>query len=331
LACAEDPPFLGTVWIDPDVIRPTDPTTYQFLEYAGIAPRLVFDRRDNAFSTKSMHLFDAVYADNLQIEVQVNSSDFTMQTAEQYAASYADMVGRLPTSLRSDVQTMCIHGGGALPFGGGNNSILVHVDVEPTTVPFLEEILFHEAAHTSYDAEHHAAAGWLAAQQADPAFISTYARDNPTREDVAESLLMWYALRHRSDRIDASVIGATEEAMPNRLSYFDALPFETGSSFPAADFNENFFVDPADLTVWKAGYGTAAGAAHGDGDADGDHDVDGRDLLVWQRELGLVVNGSVTAEAVPEPVTPIAVILTVGPAALVLRHRRRLVASQDAP
>ena len=38
------------------------------------------------------------------------------------------------------------------------------------------------------DGPHAASAGWLAAQAADPEFISTYARDNPTREDIAESL-----------------------------------------------------------------------------------------------------------------------------------------------
>jgi hypothetical protein len=147
---AQEPPFFGTVWVDPDIIQPTDPTTYQFMDYAGIAPRFVFDRRDNAFSTKPMHLFNATYTDDLLVEVQVNSSDFSQAAAEQYAESYAEMVGRLPRSLRLDVETLCIHAGGALPFGGGNNSILIHLDVEPTTVPFLEEILFHEATmHSS--------------------------------------------------------------------------------------------------------------------------------------------------------------------------------------
>jgi hypothetical protein len=301
VAVAQDPPFFGTVWVDPDVIQPTDPTSYQFMAYAGIASRLVFDRRENAFSTKPMHIFDTVYADDLLVEVQVNSSDFSQASAAEYAESYAEMVGRLPRSLRLDVETMCIHGGGALPFGGGNNSILIHVDVEPSTTPFLEEILFHEAAHTSYGPEHDTAPGWTAAQQADPTFISSYARDFPSREDVAESLLMWYAVRFKSERIDDSTHAATEAAIPNRLGYFDALPFETGEPFPQADFNENYVVDEFDLASWQSGYGIAAGASHGQGDADGDKDVDGHDYMLWQREVGLDVNGPGDLRAVPEP------------------------------
>ena len=49
------------------------------------------------------------------------------------------------------------------------------------------------------------APGWTAAQAADPDFISTYARDNPTREDVAETFLPYLALRYRPDRISRSL------------------------------------------------------------------------------------------------------------------------------
>jgi hypothetical protein len=258
-ARAADPPFWGTVWIDPDIIRPTDYSAYQTMSYAGVAPRFVFDRRDNFFSTKSMHIFDATYADDLPIEVQVNAADFTHTTAQAYALSYAEMVGQLPTSLRAAVETLCIHAGGALPFGGGNDSILIHVDVEPTTVPFLEEILFHEATHTSYDATHNTAPGWLAAQDADPNFISLYARDNPSREDVAETLLMWYALRHRSDRLDATTINATNAAIPNRLAYFDTLPFNHADPHLDGDFNYDGRVDAADYVLWRKTDGTQPG------------------------------------------------------------------------
>ena len=46
-AVAQDPPFWGTVWVDPDIIRPGDWTAYQTMSYTGIAQRSVFDRRDN--------------------------------------------------------------------------------------------------------------------------------------------------------------------------------------------------------------------------------------------------------------------------------------------
>jgi len=73
------------------------------------------------------------------------------------------------------------------------------------------------------DAAHAASAGWLSAQAKDVNFISTYARDNPTREDVAESVLPWLAVRYRAGRIDPAQITKIQRAIPNRLAYFDSL------------------------------------------------------------------------------------------------------------
>ena len=81
----------------------------------------------------------------------------------------------------------------------------------------------HEAAHTSLDAAHATSAGWLSAQVKDVNFISSYARDNPAREDVAESVLTWLAVRYRASRIDPAQVAKIQQAIPNRLAYFDAL------------------------------------------------------------------------------------------------------------
>jgi hypothetical protein len=111
------------------------------------------------------------------------------------------------------------------PFGGGNNNILIHVGQADLYAAdgILEETLVHEASHTSLDAGHASAAGWRSAQLADPTFISTYARDNPTREDIAESFLLWLAVRHRPARIGAQLQSTILATIPNRLVYFDGL------------------------------------------------------------------------------------------------------------
>ncbi|MBN1853507.1 MAG: hypothetical protein JW829_12315 [Pirellulales bacterium] len=69
-----------------------------------------------------------------------------------------------------------------------------------------------------------------------------------------------------------------------------------------ADFNDDGFVDDADLAKWKSGFGMLAGAAKGDGDADLDGDVDGSDYLIWQVNFGAIGAGLSTA-AIPEPVS----------------------------
>ena len=90
----------------------------------------------------------------------------------------------------------------------------------------LEETFVHEACHTSLDATHASAPGWLAAQAADGEFISTYARDNPDREDVAESFLPYLAVRYRSGRISQSLLDTIVQTIPNRFAYFDDQMFE---------------------------------------------------------------------------------------------------------
>ncbi|HEX6960485.1 MAG TPA: hypothetical protein VF175_01350, partial [Lacipirellula sp.] len=68
-----------------------------------------------------------------------------------------------------------------------------------------------------------------------------------------------------------------------------------------ADFDGDGDVDSADLTRWRGGFGTVAGASQGDGDADADGDVDGRDFLSWQQQLGSTPGATLAVAAVPEP------------------------------
>ena len=111
-------------------------------------------------------------------------------------------------------------------FGGNyhDRSITIHTGSGQQTLRrgFLEEVFFHEGAHVSLQ-NHQDAPGWRAAQEADGEFISDYARDHPDREDVAESVLPYFALRHRPDRLSDRDRAAIEKTIPSRLTYFDAL------------------------------------------------------------------------------------------------------------
>jgi T5SS/PEP-CTERM-associated repeat protein len=96
--------------------------------------------------------------------------------------------------------------------------------------------------------------------------------------------------------------------LPSPLAWNTSLLYASGvvsvsSPFLAADFNENHFVDAADLVKWKTGFGTPAGASHLQGDADFEGDVDGFDFLLWQRQLGLSAPPISSNEPLPEPAT----------------------------
>ena len=70
---------------------------------------------------------------------------------------------------------------------------------------------------------------WMAAQESDGNYISTYARDYPQREDIAESFLSYLAVRYRSARISQSYRRTVLETIPNRIAYFDA---QFGDMYP---------------------------------------------------------------------------------------------------
>jgi hypothetical protein len=222
-----EPPYFGTIFIDPDIITADDPTTVVSVTAAGQGVRTMFDRRVNDWITVDAYLFNAAFDDGLSAEIQVNPEFGSSDAALVPAQKYAEVIGRLPTALRADVQTVWIHMG-VEPFGGGNNNLLIHTGQGDLYEAdgILEETFVHEASHTSLDAAHAAAAGWLAAQTADPNFISTYARDNPTREDIAESFLPYLAIRMRPDRISQEDYDKITQTIPNRIAYFDGQAFD---------------------------------------------------------------------------------------------------------
>ena len=222
------PPFLGTIYMDPDIITEKDPTTFTELIDAvpNQAVRSMFDRRTNSFNNVNAYLFNAKYSDSLNIEVQVNP-EFELNKARKYALQYAIVIGRLPKALRLYVETVWIHDG-VYPFGGGNNNLLIHVGQGEEYIKqnILEETFVHEASHTSLDPQFSTDINWITAKKNDPTFISTYAQDNPDREDIAESFLPYLAVTYRLDRITTTLANTIRSSIPNRIQYFDNLKLD---------------------------------------------------------------------------------------------------------
>ena len=224
LADDKKPPYHGTIFINGDIVTEKDESVFERLEAKGTDKRRMFDRRVNKFIENEPFLFDAYYSDGLKIEIQVNSEFESSDKAETIAEEYAKEYGRLPKCLRVNVRTSWIHPGKQL-FGGGNENLLVHVEqtAEYRKQGILEETLIHEATHTSLDPVYTRHPDWVKAQKSDPTAISTYAKDHPNREDLAETFLLWFAIRHRRDRLTAEQIETIEKSIPARLAFFDGL------------------------------------------------------------------------------------------------------------
>ena len=205
----KEPPFWGTIFIDPNIVTDSDSSAFKSISYKGI------------------ELSEAKFDDGGIIEMQVNPEFKDKSLAEVEAKKYAWLIGQLPAFLRKDIQTSWIHKG-IYDLGGGNNNILIHTgDAEQLERDgILEETLIHEASHTSLDSYHANNYAWLEAQSKDNNFISNYARDNPLREDIAESFLTYLAAIHLSDRISSELKLQILSTIPNRIEYFKNQNFD---------------------------------------------------------------------------------------------------------
>jgi hypothetical protein len=218
------PPFQGTIFLDPDIITPDDPSSFESLTPKGQDIREMFDRRTNSWIKVNAYLFTVDFDDDLSTEVQVNPEFGSVALAKVEAEKYARIIGQLPKCLRKDVRTVSIHKG-VQPFGGGNHNLLIHAGQSDLYVRdgILEETLVHEATHTSLDATHASSIDWLRAQQNDAMFISRYAQENPKREDLAETFLLYVGITLRPDRLSNELRQTISTTISNRLNYLESL------------------------------------------------------------------------------------------------------------
>ena len=226
-----EPPFGGTIFITGDIITSSDPSLFSETEYKGTGQRQMYDRRNGgAWINIEPYLFDTSFSDDLKTEIQINP-EFTLDEATVEANKYAFLIGQLPTALRKDVQTMWIHKGEEA-YGGGNYNLLVHTGMteyyENFDTGIVEETLIHEAAHTSLDVYHYPdretnGENWIEAVENDSGcYISTYARDNQYREDIAELMPLYVAVRYFPERISSELRDKVLSCNINRIRYLDS-------------------------------------------------------------------------------------------------------------
>ncbi len=238
---AAEPPFFGTAFISPEVITEADATALRSVTYTGRGERVIWDYRVFDWITVEAYLFEAQIGGSV-VEFQVNPEFESEAAAREQVETYAPPLGRLPAVLLSRLGSVHVNAGrpahpdALLPrppqrvFGGNwfDQSITIHTGTGEEFIRdgFLEEVLFHEGAHVSVDELVQDTPEWRAAQEADGAFISAYARDNPDREDVAESLLPYFAVRFRPHSLTASDREIIEATIPARLAVFDVQGFD---------------------------------------------------------------------------------------------------------
>ena len=211
-----------------NILDDSDPTSLWSVTYAGRRERVIDDRRTGGQITVDAYVFYAQY-DGPELEFRVNPEFGSVEAAQTEVETYAPAIGRLPAVLLSQALKVDINAGD-LSFGGNGRlgRFMIHTGRGERNLRagLLEEVLLHEAGHVSLDPTHRNAPDWRAAQQADGVFVSDYARRHPDGEDVAESIVAYFAVRYRPERLSEADRAAILAAIPNRLAYFDEQGFD---------------------------------------------------------------------------------------------------------
>merc|ERR1711862_663800 len=172
-----------------------------------------------------MGLYNVRYSDQSHtVEFRV---DPRLGTGYADVVHFARVLGRVPKFTRTRVDKFDIVPGNHPQAGGGSyERKTLHIELtyarNMEASGSLEEMLMHEAGHVSLQ-NLQSTGAWQSAAAADRNHISIYARNNPGREDVTESIVPWFATRCRSNRLSQRDLQTICSAIPNRLAYLDYL------------------------------------------------------------------------------------------------------------
>lgn len=128
--------------------------------------------------------------------------------------------------------------------------------------------------------------------------VTSFVREHP---DQAISILIAREVRFNGENVDDDLTSLRLASKERGTEFAPQLLLSLNESALPADFDGNGVVNGDDLTAWRNGFGTAAGASRSDGDANGDGAVDGNDFLAWQRSFGVSILPATAVIAVPEP------------------------------
>ena len=233
------PPYL--IWTLTEILDSADTTSLQSIAYAGREMQQFWDNRTYTWVVVNVYLFNVRYVGR-QVEFQMHPELGSQEAARAEVDTYAPILGRLPAVLLSRVGEVEISPFYEERLGANASEGIIHINTghgeEIILDGRIEEAFLHEAGHVSLDLAHANSLGWRAAQQADVVFIDNYARDYPDREDIASSIVAYFIVKYRPERVDKSIRDAIRNAIPNRLAYFDGLGLDmspytaTGSIVP---------------------------------------------------------------------------------------------------
>jgi len=211
---------------DFDFIRNSDPNALESVQFIGWSQQEMPDRRIDALFAKA-YVFQTTYQDKTGVQIWAHQDFGDQETAGNYVKKLADAIGQQPHFNRVNLNHVVLHKGDETAFAEEEGRFfIIYSENMDTRIRNhdLQETVFHECAHVAFESAHAEAPAWRKAQQADAGFITAYAAEHPEKEDLPESALFAYVLLNYPGRLDKDVEKSVQLQMPNRLTYFGALP-----------------------------------------------------------------------------------------------------------
>ena len=232
----------ATEWKDGDIINKKDPSNFINLSFLEKKNVMGYDVRTltNKYtkdgwgrSSFTVFVFNATFENSKDILINVNDEFKTDKKAKKQAIKWAKIYGQMPNFLKKNVKEITIHKGKA-GWAGGQGTIVIHTDyLTNENKKYAEELMFHELTHASLDWWWGGSVNeekWLNAVSTDKYYISEYAFELPGNEDLAETVLWWYASRCKVDRISKKNNEKVNKFLTNRFQYLDEQNYDTNPS-----------------------------------------------------------------------------------------------------
>lgn len=211
---------------DIDFIVETDPDAFENLSFVGRMDKEMPSSISNELFDTNTFIFEATFSDDETLEIWCHSAFETETAAREYAEKISPRLGKLPAFQRNLLNHVVVHKGDATAFAEieGRFFMLYSDNIDDRiSTNDLEETIFHESVHASYQSLYENDPIWLNAQMSDPTFITEYAQNNVSLEDMAESALFAYTYITQPGRLSPDIEQWLETNIPNRIEFFRTL------------------------------------------------------------------------------------------------------------
>ena len=214
----------GTVYFEPEIVNSSDPSQYVGSVFVRDVRKTIYDERVEDDKTRMFYEFQWRFRDAARISIFVSQEFGPQERAKDAADRYGIVFGRMLLLLRDGVEQVNFYPTGD-DWYASPGEITIHDGAYKNEAAdgALEESMMHECVHATQDFKFEETPDWIAAQHADDAFVSDYAKSNPAREDFAETFVLFYGLDIKPNRLHVEDRKAIEALIPNRLAFMRAI------------------------------------------------------------------------------------------------------------